>query len=442
MTDPTLTRRDCLRGMGCALFLPWMESLPFANPRRAAGKPPIRMGFLSIPNGVNVEHWRMPNPTTLSPTLQPLKAVLKDVLICQNLRHQKAYGNGDGPGDHARETGTFLTGVQLRKTAGDDIQAGVSIDQLAAQRAGHLTPLASLELGLDGSGRAGNCDSGYSCLYSSNISWRNPTTANMKETDPRAVYKRLFLDLAQSDDQQVRAGEVALRRSMLDLVREDASRLQRDLAGNDRHKLGEYLESVRELEQRIQRFGLGQASAGIDAPKVDFPEGNDHVAYTRIMLDLIALAWQADVTRITTFMFGNGGSNRVYRHLGITGGHHDLSHHGGDAKKVEAIRTIDKHLVEQFVYFVEKLASITESDGRSLLDYCMVLYGSGLADGDRHNHSDLPILLAGSGGGSIKPGRVFPANAAMCDLFLAMMARFGTPVDAFGDSTKMLELPR
>ncbi len=442
MTGPSLNRRDCLRGLGCALFLPWMESFPFADPPKRKEKPPVRMAFLSIPNGVNMDHWRPPNASTLSPTLQGLKSILKDVIILQNLRHDKARGNGDGPGDHARETGTFLTGVQLRKTAGNDIRAGVSIDQIAAQRAGHLTAIPSLELGLEGSGQAGNCDSGYSCLYSSNISWRTPTTANLKETDPRAVYKKLFLDVAQSGDNQIRAGEVALRKSMLDLVRDDASRLSKQLGGSDRQKLDEYLESVRELEKRIQRFGLGFATADKDAPKVSYPERNDHLAYTRIMLDLIALGWQADVTRITTFMFGNGGSGINYRHLGINGGHHELSHHANDAKKIADIRTIDRYLVDQFVYFVEKLASIKESDGRSLLDYSMVLYGSGTGDGDRHNHDDLPMLLAGSGGGSIKPGRTLAANGNMCDLFLAMTARFGVQLDSFGDSTKMMDLPR
>jgi hypothetical protein len=442
MTNARISRRACLRGLGCALALPFLQSLPAADPPGVKGKPPLRVAFLSIPNGVNMDHWRLPGGNKLSPTLEALQPVLKDVLILQNLRHQKANGNGDGPGDHARETGTLLTGVQLRKTDGNDIQAGVSVDQIMAQRAGHLTALPSLELGLEGSNRSGNCDSGYSCAYSSNTSWRSPTTPNLKETDPRKVYKKLFIDVNQSGDQQIQAGEIALRRSMLDLVNADAKRLHQELGLSDKRKLDEYMESVRELEQRIQRFGLGSSQPDKSAPKVDFPADDNHSDYTRIMLDLMILGFQADVTRISTFMFGNGGSGRVYKEVGATGGHHEISHHGNDPAKIATIRKIDRYLLEHFVYAVQKMSAIKESDGRSLLDHSMILYASGLGDGDRHNHDDLPAVLAGAGGGSIRSGRILNANANMCDLFLAMLGRFGTPVDRFGDSEKIVELSR
>ncbi|MBA3708801.1 MAG: DUF1552 domain-containing protein [Planctomycetes bacterium] len=446
----TLTRRNfnqtMLRGLGVAVALPFLESQAWAaDPPKKAGKPPVRMAFVSVPNGVNMAHWALPNATTLSPTLTPLKDILADVLIISNCGQDKAKANGDGAGDHARETGTLLTGVQLRKTNGTDIKAGISVDQVAAARIGHLTPLPSLELGIDGAAQAGNCDSGYSCAYTSNISWRTPSTPMLKETSPKAVFRRLFVDVRQGAGAQAAASEIMLRRSVLDLVMNDAKRLSADLGGSDKGKLDEYLDSVRSLEQRVDKFvvGGGEEPTKNKLPAIEVPDGKpeDVDPHIKLMFDLLALGWQADVTRVATFMIGNGGNNRVYSNLGISGGHHELSHHGGNAEKIESIRTIDKYHVEMFTYFVKKLKSIKEPNGTTLLDNCMVLYASGTGDGDRHNHSDLPVLLAGRAGGSIKPGKPIVSKGNMCDLFLAMLARVGATTDSIGDSGKMMELP-
>ncbi len=444
-----MNRRHFLQGLGVAVALPLLPSARIwaGEPGKAKpGRPPIRMAFVSTPNGVSTKHWTLPpGGKTLSPTLKPLKDVFDDLLVISNLRHDKANGNGDGPGDHARETGTLLTGVQLRKTSGNDIQAGISVDQVAAARIGHLTALPSLELGLDGSAQAGNCDSGYSCAYSSNISWRTPTTPMLKETNPKAVFKRLFVDVRQGAGAQLGGSEVMLRRSLLDLVMGDAKRLSTELDAPDRDKLGEYLEAVRSLEQRVDKFviGGGEEASKNKLPDIQIPDGRptDIDQHAKLMFDLIALAWQADVTRISTFMLGNGGSGRVYSNLGVTGAHHTLSHHGGDPAKIEDIRKIDVYHVELFSYFIKKLKSLKEPNGTTVLDNCMVFYGCGIGDGDRHNHDDLPVLLAGRAGGTIRPGRPLVANGNMCDLFLAMLTRIGAPTDRHGDSVKMLNLP-
>lgn len=440
-----ISRRTMLKGLGCAMGLPLLEQMGWADdPKGKAGKPPVRLGFLMIPNGVNTVNWNLPpragGAAKLSPTLEPLKNVMAELLVISNLHHDKANGNGDGAGDHARETGTFLTGAQIRKTAGTDIQCGQSADQLAASRIGHLTSLPSLELGVDKGGQAGNCDSGYSCVYTQNISWRTATSPMAKETDPRAVFQRLFQDVRQGAGAQAAGGEVMLRRSVLDLVREDAKRLRATLGGSDGPKLDEYLESIRAMEQRIEHAVKNPGGAKAVPADLKEPEApKDFDQHVKLMFDLLTLAWQTDTTRVTSFMFGNGGSGRNYANLGITGGHHELSHHGNDPGKVEAIQKIDRYHVELFAYLLEKLKGVKEGNG-TLLDNCMVLYGSGLGDGDRHNHNELPVLLAGRGGGTVNTGRPLAAKGNMCDLFLGMLARAGAPAGQFGDSSGKMDL--
>ncbi|HYE07279.1 MAG TPA: DUF1552 domain-containing protein [Planctomycetota bacterium] len=421
------SRRSVLRGLGACVALPWLESLAWAEDPAAPVKPPVRLGFFSVPSGIHMADW---TPTSgsldaLPWILEPAQRHARALMPITGLRHIHGEANGDGPGDHARETGVFLTGAQIRKTQGTDIRCGVSADQVAAAQIGRHTALPSLELGIEGGGNNGDCDSGYSCAYTSNISWRTPTMPMAKECDPRAVFERLFVDpLARGGERAI-----ASRRSVLDLVLADARLLSGELGGSDRRKLDEYLDSVRALETRIERRAADRAAipdlALPEKPK-DFPE------HVRLMFDLIALAFQTDRTRVVSFMFGNGGSNRSYEHLGLAGGHHELSHHARDPVKVAQIRAINRHHVELFAHLLDRLAAVPEGDG-TLLDHCLLMYGSGISDGDRHNHDDLPILLAGRGA-SVRSGRHLRHDGRVCDLLAGMLGRAGVTADGFGDS--------
>lgn len=445
MTSSTISRRSLLRGMGVAVALPWMESLARPATVRAAaaaGAPPVRMAFLFVPNGVHLRDW---TPATegygfkLPRTLQPLRSVQDDLLVLSGLTHDKGRGNGDGPGDHARSASVFLTGAQPRKTDGENIRSGVSVDQVAAQQLGHLTRFPSLQLGCEGGRSAGNCDSGYSCAYSSNVSWASETQPLSKETNPRFVFERLFAGGSRSEQDRNRERRDALKKSILDFVQDDAQRLQRQLGRKDQLKLDEYLTGVREIERRIE-MSTGAppelTPTGAKGPAGIPEEYGEHI---RLMCDMMVLAFQTDSTRVATFMLADAGSNRNYRHIDVPDGHHDLSHHGDDMKKLEKISQINRFHVQQLAYFLERLKSIPDGEG-TLLDNSMVVYGSGISDGNRHNNEDLPILLAGRGGGTIDTGRHvrFTYETPMTNLFLSMLDRVGAPVDFIGDSTGRL----
>ncbi|TWU40406.1 DUF1552 domain-containing protein [Novipirellula artificiosorum] len=437
-----LTRRTVLRGLGVSLALPFLESIMPRSVAASAVTVPRRMAFLFVPNGVHLPDWtpkRLGYGYDLPHILSPLSRLRDDVTVLSGLTHDKGRSNGDGPGDHARSASVFLTGAQPRKTDGSDIRSGVSVDQVAAQATRGATRFASLELGCEPGRGAGGCDSGYSCAYSSNVSWSAESTPVGKETNPKFVFQRLFGDGTPLDQDKDALRRHALKKSVLDFVADDAKRLQNQLGRNDQQKLDEFLNGVREVERRIERTD--------DEPKVsvDFdypiPRGtpNDYAEHIRLLCDMIVLAFQTDRTRISTFMLANAGSNRSYRHIDVPEGHHNLSHHGGDAAKHAKIREINRFHVNQFAYLIEKLKSIPEADG-NLLDHSMICYGSAISDGNRHNNENLPVLLAGGGGGTIDAGRhvqVAP-ETPMCNLFMAMLDRFGTPVDFFGDSTGAL----
>jgi hypothetical protein len=389
-----------------------------------------------------MEDWRPATVGTefeLPYILEPLKRVQREVLVFSGLAHDKARPNGDGAGDHARASATFLTGCQARKTAGSDIKVGVSVDQIAAQRIGNKTWLASLELGCDRGQQVGNCDSGYSCAYSFNISWKTNSTPLPAEINPRLVFERLFGNQNPGEQLQNRTQRQRLNKSILDFVMHDAQRLKAKLGANDQRKLDEYLTSVRELEGRIQRTEKWNAVLP-DYPK---PQGvpDDYEQHMRLMFDLLALAFQTDNTRIATFLLAHDGSNRPYPFIGVSDGHHDLSHHGNNQEKLKKIAKINRFHLTQFAYFVQRLKSIREGDG-TLLDSCMVVYGSGISDGNSHTHHDLPVLLAGRGGGSIRAGRhlQYPKNTPMTNLFLSLLERIDISVDRIGDSTGPLPL--
>jgi hypothetical protein len=412
----------------------------FASPTAAASGP-LRMAFVFVPNGVNVEHWvpkRIGYAYDLPSILEPLARVRDDVNVLSGLTHDRGRGNGDGPGDHARSASTFLTGCQPRKTDGGNLFVGVSTDQIAAQHLGHQTRFPSLELACDRTRDTGNCDSGYSCAYSHNISWSSPSTPVAEEIDPRLVFERLFG--SQSEQGKLAGAERrARRRSVLDFVAEDVRRLQNRVGRADQLKLHEYMAAVRQIELRLERDSMVDTA---DLGATSRPDGipADYAAHVRLMLDMMVLAFQTDQTRISTCMLAHEGSNRSYREINVPDGHHDLSHHGGDAEKLDKIRRINQYHMQQFAYFVERLKSIPEGDG-SLLDQCMIVYGSGISDGNRHNRENLPVLLAGRGGGSIETGRHvhYAEETPMSNLFVSMLHRMSVPVTHVGDSTGPLD---
>jgi Protein of unknown function (DUF1552) len=433
-----ISRRTALKGLGACIALPWLEAM---TPRTIIGAAapaaaPLRMAFLYVPNGVNMAEWTPMSEGAdfaLSPTLEPLQAFKDDLMVLSGLTADKARAHGDGGGDHARAMASFLTGRQARKTDGANIRVGVSADQVAAEKVGHATRFSSLEIGCEGGKNAGNCDSGYSCAYSSNLSWRGESLPMSKEINPKLVFDRLFSTTVKGDGDQARRDRN--KQSVLDFVAEDAKSLQSNLGANDQRKLDEYLTGVRELELRIAK---APPAVDLGATKLNRPTGvpKDYKDHVRLMGDLLALAFQADLTRVATFVFANDGSNRSYKDdLGIGEGHHDLSHHQRKPEKLEKIQKINAFHIAQFAYLLEKLKAVKEGDG-TLLDHCMIVYGGGISDGNAHNHDDLPILLAGKGGGTIKPGRHvrYPKETPLTNLYVSMLDRMGAHVDSFGDS--------
>jgi hypothetical protein len=438
-----IPRRTFLKGLGTVIALPMLESMAPRVLRAAApaGKvAPRRMAFVYVPNGANMADWTpkaVGADFELPLILEPLKARQKDLLVLSGLAHDKGRAHKDGAGDHARASSTFLTGSHVNKTAGADIKVGVSVDQVAAQQIGNETRFPSLEMGTDKARLAGNCDSGYSCAYSFNISWKSESTPMPPEVDPRLVFDRFFGNGDSSEMEEVRIKRDRYKKSILDFALDDAKKLKSNLGYTDRRKLDEYLSAVRELEERIDRAN-GFASK---LPDYNRPTGipRSYEDHLKLMFDLMALAFQTDTTRIATFIMAHDGSNRQYPFIGVRDGHHDLSHHGGNEEKKAKIAKINRFHVTQFAYFLDKLSSVKEGDG-TLLDNCMIVYGSGLADGNAHAHDNLPVLLAGKGGGTIRTGRHFRCEreTPMANLFLSLLDRMGVKTDHIGDSTGTL----
>jgi hypothetical protein len=427
--------------LGTAIALPWLESMSMSRAADLVGAGPLRMAFFYVPNGVHYPAWtpEQAGPGfTLPSSLEPLSPFRDHLTVVTGLAQQNGFSLGDGPGDHARALGSFLTGAHPLKTDGANIRAGVSVDQVAAEKIGTQTRFRSLELGIDRGAQAGNCDSGYSCAYSSNIAWRSPTTPVAKEVNPRLVFDRLFASRSRDESDAARARRELYRKSILDFVTDDASSLVRRLGTSDRRKLDEYLTCVRDLETRIAHAEEGTK---VDLDGVARPAGipDDYREHIRLMFDLMVLAFQGDVTRVSTFMYANEGSTKSYALLGVPEGHHDLSHHGGDPVKHEKLMKINRFHVEQFAYLLERLRSIREGE-QTLLDRSLFVYGSGLGDGNRHNHNNLPILLVGRAGGTIQSGRhvKLESQTPLNNLYLSLLDRMGTPVDSLGDSTGRL----
>ena len=448
ITGKHLDRRMFLRGLGTSVALPLLDAMTpaFAAPAAANAKvrsnAPCRMAFAYVPNGIIMQGWtpaaegaQFELPRIMA-SLEPFR---EHLLVMTGLSQKNGRALGDGPGDHARAAASYLTGVHPRKTAGADIKNGISVDQVAAQAIGGKTKFPSIELGCEHGRQVGNCDSGYSCAYSNSVSWRSETTPMPPEVNPRLVFERLFGSGDSEESLAARAKRSRYNKSILDFVEEDTRRLRGQLGPTDRRKMDEYLTAVREIEQRIE---ASERIAKDTAPPIDRPHGVpvDYGEHLRLMFELQVVAFQTDLTRVATFMLAREGSNQPYRPIGVSEGHHGLTHHRGNAEWIEKITKINTFHLEQFAWFIGRLKSIQDGDG-TLLDHSMVVYGSGIADGNRHTHHDLPVLLVGRGCGSVHTGRHmrYPSETPMNNLFLAMLERVGVKMETLGDSNAVLQ---
>jgi hypothetical protein len=430
-----LSRRTLLRGAGCALALPWLEAMSPRSARAQASAAPVRLFFFYVPNGIHMQGWtpsQEGSSFSLSPILAPLHNHKDDLLVLSGLRNNAAFANGDGGGDHARGTACFLTATRAVKTEGSNIRVGQSIDQAAAEHYAEATRFRSLELGCEGGGSSGGCDSGYSCAYVRNVSWRTPTQPAPKEVNPRSVFDRLFADVGADLTAQEMARKKRYKKSILDFVLDDAASLEGKLSARDRHKLDEYQTAVREVEVRVDSIHV--------APQCQVGERPDGIpqqttAYVDAMLDLAALAFECDLTRVVSFMLGNGSSGRSYGFLGVPGSHHELSHHQNDNGKKAQLQTINTWEVARLAHLLDRLQG-AEEGGASLLDNSLVFFSSEVEDGNTHNHANLPVLLAGGGGGAVSPGRHlrYANSTPIANLFVSLLRAVGKPgVTSFGD---------
>lgn len=449
ITRTSLPRRTFLRGLGTTLALPLLDSMAPALSAASAGSKPVRLGYVYTPNGIIGSCDKSPRPFLwtprqtganfeFSPTMKALEPFRRDVTVLSGLAQTTGWGLGDGPGDHARATASFLTGVHPFKTGGSNFRLGISADQIAAQEFGKHTQLGSLELGLEAQPLAGNCDSGYTCAYMS-LSWRGPTSPMPAEINPRMVFERLFGD-GESTSVAARMSRLESQKSVLDYVSERLAHLTAGLGAGDRRKLDEYMDSVRDIERRVEL--AERQSATEEVPTLERPSSvpDDYSQYARLMIDMQVVAWQTDMTRVASFVMGRDGSNRPYRELGIADGHHSLSHHQHQDERVDKLVKIDELHVSLFAYLLKKLHETQDGDG-TLLDHSLIMFGSGLSDSDAHIHEDLPIVLAGNANGQLRGNRhvVYAKATPLNNLFLNMFDLAGVPhVDGFGDSTGRL----
>ncbi len=451
-TFPGTNRRGFLRGLGAAVALPALDSFrPLLAAASAAGEraiattasgAPLRMAYLYIPNGVNMERWRPKGTNTAykaGQTFEPLKDLRDDFQIFSGFEQKNAFAGGDGAGDHARGVATFLTSSRARKTAGSDIHLGVSIDQIAAKAAQDQTRLPSLELSADGVRKAGQCDSGYSCAYQFNLSWRSEDQPMTPESNPRAVFERLFGAGSAKERTKSLGQRYATKQSLLDFISHDAKALQRNLGRSDRHKLDEYLTGVREIERQVEKaeaMGI-PVDPGVPAP-TDHP--GSYKEQLDLMMDMMVLAFKTDSTRVATFLMAHDGSNRSFADIGVSDGHHNISHHQSKKENLEKLAKIDLFYTRQLAYFLEKLKKTEDVDGKSLLHNSMIVYGGCISDGNRHNHDDLPIIVAGNAGGAFAPGRHVDLGekVPLSNLYVRMLNEFGVNDRKFADSSGVL----
>ncbi len=443
-----LSRRAFLRGLGAMIALPTLESLTpaaraavikvRAGAATTATGMPLRMGFVAFANGSNYERW-LPKGVgrdyQLNETFEPMRGLKDKFQIITSLAHDAANNWGDGPGDHARAGASFLTGAHAWKTLGSKLHLGISVDQIAAQQIGHMTRLDSLQLGVEGSRMYGACDTGYPCAYQYNISWASETLPLAPEPDPRVVFEKLF---GSGDDQRLKE-RIERRKSVLDFVMDDVESLNRKLGRNDREKVGQYLDGVRKIEKQIEKAEQFKTpDAALEHPG-GIPE--KHEEHVDLMYDLMAYAFQTDSTRVVSYCVAPEGSNRPFLELGIPEGYHFLTHHQFNQEKVLKVAKIEKWYMQRFARFLRTLDEMKEPDGSSVLDNSMIVYGSGIGDGNMHNHDELPVVLAGGGGGTLTPGRHLQLkdSTPMTNLYVSMLDRMGIEAERVGDSTGKLE---
>jgi len=441
VTGKHLPRRTFLKGLGAAVALPMLDAMTPAFAAPALKQTPTRLAFTYIPNGVTLEAWTPAaggRDFAFTRILKPLEGLREHTLVITGLAQQNANALADGAGDHARAAACYLTGVHPRKTAGADIQAGVSVDQIAAGAIGGDTRYPSIELGCDESRTVGNCDSGYSCAYTNSLSWRSPTSPMPPETNPRLAFERLFGGIDAGLDPATRAIRRRERRSILDIVAERTNVLVGSLGPSDRRKMDEYLTSVREIERRVE---IAERDTREVTPDFEMPSGVPvlFADYASLMFDMQAIAFQADLTRVSTLMLGREGSLRTYPEIGVPDPHHPLTHHRDNPEWIEKVTKVNVLHMELFAKFIAKLAATPDGDG-TLLDHSIVVYGSGIADGNKHTHEDLPVVVAGHGGGLLG-GRhlVYPTNTPMTNFYLTMLDRIGVKEETIGDSTGRVE---
>ncbi|MDA7915816.1 DUF1552 domain-containing protein [Verrucomicrobia bacterium] len=444
--DSQNDRRRFLKGMGAMVALPAFETFSTSKATAATGNAaaksatgvPIRTGFLYVPNGVIEDEWNPQGTGTafkMAPSMKPIEKFKKDFQIISKFEHKNGWAGKDGGGDHARANATILTGARPLKTSGANIKLGISIDQEIANHTTDHTRFASLELSCDGVRKSGGCDSGYSCAYQFNLSWRSETTPMAPETNPRLVFERFFGTGKGKERQRNYEIRKSQQKSILDFVMDDAHSLEKVLGRNDQNKLDEYLTGVRDIEKRIEkaeRFGA-LPDPGIEAPDGIPSSYRDHI---RLLFDMMAVAFKTDSTRVSSFLLAHDGSNRTFKDIGVSEGHHSLSHHQSNAHKMELISRIDKFYMEQFAYFLGLLKSAKDFDGTSLLHNSQIVYCSGLSDANRHRHNNLPVIVAGNAGGAYKPGKHtnLSKDTPMSNLFVSMMHRVGIDKESFGDS--------
>ena len=442
ITRKHLPRRTVLRGLGAAIALPLLDGMVPAAVAlsRTAAKPVRRLGVVYVPNGMAMSNWT-PALTgaafELSPILQPLAPFRDRLLVLSGLADDLAFPRaGEGAGDHARAAGTFLTGVHVKKTEGADIHAGISMDQIAAAEVGQETQLASLELAIESVELLGACDGGYACAYGNTIAWRTPTTPLPMENDPRALFERLF-GVSETTDQAARLERLQTNRSILDSVRDKAGQVRRQLHPSDRARFTEYLEAIRDIERRIQK---AEEQSGRELPVVERPAGipATFAEHAALMFDLLAVAYQADLTRVSTFMMGREVSGRAYPEVGVPDSHHPVSHHQNRPEMIAKLAKINAFHMQMFAGFLEKLRSTPDGDG-SLLDHSMFLYGAGISDSNTHFHDNLPVALVG--GDQLEGGRhlQYPEKTPITNLYLSLLGKLGIPTETFGNSTGKLE---
>jgi hypothetical protein len=449
MSRPQPTRRAVLRGLGACVALPFLESLAPVARAAGRGRPvattpggmPLRAAFIGFPNGCNYERW-VPSGEgrdyRLNETFAPMDPLKGRFQVVTGLAHDAANDWGDGPGDHARSGASFLTGCHAWKSGGAKLRLGISVDQIAARGVGHLTRIDSLQLGTEAGRLYGSCDTGYACAYQYNLSWASETLPLPPEANPRAVFEKLFGSGGR--DAAAARARVERRKSVLDFVREDTQDLTRSLGRTDRAKVEEYLAGVRRIEEQIQKSERFRAPDPRGAaPPAGIPD--DYPGHLALMYDLLAVAFQTDSTRVASFAVAPEGANRPMPHLGIAEGYHFLTHHAGNEAKKQKVARIERWYMGEFARFLAKLDAMKEADGTSVLDNAMVVYGCAIGDGNRHNHDDLPVVLAGGGGGSLRPGRHLKARRGtpMTNLFVSLLDRLGAAAERVGDSTGRLD---